>query len=287
MSSSWDDFWHGTPEVQAQNLHEWDQAMRRVGEASKNLQAIDYLGPSESIRRIHPGLSARDVRYIEAAAADPSDLRGLGFLVYPREHSKGRVQSVMEGEGWRHEPTPAYRGAASGLDYMFNAGVRARDSVFAGIADMHGGDVMSGLGRMALAAPSIHFPQLASGRPGSDTDWRQHWRAGGGSALGELMLELGTDPEMYVNAPLKGPAKFIPLGLHAHSLMAAAKGARRMDAAIDAMRFGNRTEGVMDALRAGRRGIRTELVDPSGETLRRLINAERIPRRGLPYAQPN
>lgn len=145
------------------------------------------------------------------------------------------------------------------LDYAFNMGVRPRDTAIRAAQELSQGNHGTAAGLAASALPSMLIPSMAAGTRGAPDDWRESARKAGVSEGNIALIDYGTDPEMYVAAPLKGPAAFLAPALP----MAVARGA--MGRADDVLR-------AIERARYGQ-GASTYLVDPAGEVIRRLRNS--------------
>lgn len=148
------------------------------------------------------------------------------------------------------------------INYAMAMGQRARDTALRGVQEAVAGNPRAAAGYAAKALPSALYPPLAAGTPGSPDDWRENARRNGVPAAHILMFDYATDPESWITAPVGGPAAFV-LPAIPMRLAGAARKASRIDDALGAMRYG--------------RGIRAELVDRHGETIRRLRSATRSP----------
>ena len=175
-------------------------------------------------------------------------------------------QEKMEilGEAGQEYLRPAPRNAGADrfagevLRYPFEIGTRPRDTGIRALQELSAGNYGNAVGYAASVIPSVAIPAFAAGREGDEDDWREGAVARGVSPGSVLFLDLATDPLMYV-----GPRAA------ARGMAAPLKKMGRIPQHLDQLRFG--------------RGVRTELVDPSGDVIRRLLNSPRMS--GLPLPQ--
>lgn len=167
---------------------------------------------------------------------------------------------------------------AYGANYALAMGQRMRDTGLRGVQELSAGNPLKALELGARAVPSAVFPSLASGTPGSPDDWRERARKNGVSEASIMAFDFGTDPEMWLAAPVAGPAAFVVPALP----FAAAKTAGRIGSrADDILRSMGRS---LDSARYGA-GARADLVDEAGDVIRRLRNAPRAEQMRIEYVR--
>lgn len=181
---------------------------------------------------------------------------------------------------------------AYGANYAFAMGQRLRDTALraeqeftGGIGDMARGEFSRGAGKLASSAAlgmraplATAFPSLAAGTPGSPDDWREAARKKGVSEAAIFAFDIGTDPETYLTAPIRGP---MALAVPAFPMFAA-RLAGRASRADDILSALGKAAGAM---RYGR-GVKTEAVDAAGDVIRRLRNSPIADRIGIPSPPP-
>lgn len=194
-----------------------------------------------------------------------------GGPVDPREARMAMVQDELlprrSSDAWDAEGAVA--------DYALAFGQRMRDT---GLRSMQEA-VQGNWGNAAKMAASTPFagavPSLSSGTPGSSDDWRPVARRNGVPEKYIFGLDIATDPEMWVTAPVRGPAAFLAPAI---PMAMAGAGVRRGDDLIRAL------GRYADSARYGE-GAVTHLVDSAGETIRRLRNSPEAPVLGIEYAR--
>lgn len=154
-------------------------------------------------------------------------------------------------------PAPQYaKFLGEAVRYPLELLTRPRDTAIRSAQQFAQGDVLGGLGHAVAAPVSTLVPEVAAGRYGDPDDWREQARRNGISEANIMALDWGTDPMTYL-----GPG-----------LLSKARGATgSLARAANNLRYGP--------------GAMTELVDPSGAVIRRLMNspATTSTRRRPPY----
>ena len=152
------------------------------------------------------------------------------------------------------------------IRYVTEMGSRPRDTLIRAAQEATAGNAGNALSLVARAPAATLYPPAAAGIPGAPDDWREHARRQGVPEASITAIDFGTDPEMWLTAPVSGPAAFVLPAIP----FAAARAAGRMGSrADDVLRAIGRQA---DQLRYGA-GAKTDLIDSSGEVIRRLRNS--------------
>lgn len=245
MADSWYEWAQGSPESEARDQAiqktEWEKA-----KASKLYRALrgadEYYDPQNG--------TSYDPRAMRMNMAID------GF--YPR----------MGTEAWDDEK--------AALDYVGAMGMRARDTALRAAQEAYQGNYGEAGGLAARAIPAAFYPPAASGTPGADDDWRVKARKSGVPESQILAFDYGTDPEMWMTAPLSGPAAFIVPAVPFAAAKIGAKGIGKADDIIRAL--GRAADQAVYG-----RGAKTTLVDDAGDVIRRLRNSPQAPRLRIEY----
>jgi hypothetical protein len=194
-----------------------------------------------------------------------------GGPVDPREARMAMVQNEL----LPRRSSDAWDAEAEAADYALAFGQRMRDTGLRAVQEAAQGN----WGNSAKLAASTPFagavPSLSAGTPGSSDDWRPVARRSGVPEKYIFGFDVATDPEMWVTAPVRGPAAFIAPAL---PMALARAGARRGDDLIRAL--GRYTDSAIHG-----DGAATYLVDSAGETIRRLRNSPEVPAMSIEYAR--
>jgi len=247
MADSWYEWLQGSPESQAR-----DQAMQRY-EWERVKADPEY----QALRMRHDQgvyVPGRTTSY------DPRELRMdmASDAFYPR----------MGTEAWDREKEV--------IDYALSMGQRLRDTGLRSAQEAVKGN-FADAAALALRTPSAAFyPPAAAGTPGAKDDWRPVARKNGVPEASIVAFDWLTDPEMYVAAPVSGPAAFVVPAL---PFTAAKLGAKGLSKADDVLRAVGR---AADAAAYGK-GVPTQLIDNSGDVIRRLRNSPEAPRLRIEY----
>lgn len=260
MADTWGEFVYGDPDRKHKAIidqqRQWDEA--KSSKLWRGLQSMAAHGD--------PEIDPREILYRLPAAKDQT----VADLLSPPTPKPSEFEAAGQ---WAMQKA---------WEYPTEMGMRLRDTGVRTIQEAAAGNLGSAAlmaGRTALAGP---IPYAAAGTPGSPDDWRDDARKAGWSEGGILAADIGTDPEMWLTAPVSGPAAFVVPALPFAAARVAKRGITRAD---DVLRSVGR---AADAARYGR-GIRTEVVDPHGRIIRRLQNtsADPVPHLGLPiYGNP-
>lgn len=252
MADSWLDYFEGSPD---QRLADLEYQRAQIAAAKKS---PEY----KSMRR----MVMRDTGDYDV---DPRE----GMWAFPTPDSM-QIRDQME----PRRTSDLGEDMAYGADYALAMGQRMRDTGLRGVQELSQGNPLKALELGARAIPSAVIPALAAGTPGSPDDWRERARKDGVSEASIMAFDYGTDPEMWLTAPVSGPATFVVPALP----FAAAKMAGRVGSrADDVLRALGRS---MDAARYGA-GARADLVDGAGDVIRRLRNAPRAERMRIEYVR--
>lgn len=247
MADSWYEWLQGSPESEAR-----DQAIQRAEwERTK----------ASPVYRALRGMQDTAI-YDEARGTtyDPRELRMnmASNSFYPR----------MGTEAWDDE--------SAALDYAASMGQRLRDTGLRSVQEAVKGNLGAAASLAARAPAAAFYPPASAGTPGSEDDWRPVARKGGVPEASIVAFDWMTDPEMYMAAPVSGPAAFI---VPAVPFAAAKIGARGLSRADDVIRAVGR---AADTAAYGR-GAPTSLVDDAGDVIRRLRNSPEATRLRIEY----
>lgn len=250
MADTWYEYLQGSP---AQRLADLEYQRKQYDAAMQSPMA-------RALRRLSVnGDTAYDPRAMLAELPTP-DGGTVADTLYPRRSS----------DAAQHE------GAA--INYATQMGMRFRDTALRGAQELAAGSPLKAAELAARAPLAAFYPPAASGTPDSPDDWRPRAKASGVSSGHILAFDWLTDPEMWVTAPVSGPAAFVVPALPFAAAKVAGRATSRAD---DALRAIGRN---VDQLRYGS-GARTDLVDPDGEIIRRLRNSPQPQRLGIEYAR--
>lgn len=238
MAGNWEEYFYGTP-----------------------AQAFaDALARERDYRKL-----ADDKEYQSLRGLDPVYDPAIGRTTDPREVRMALLQNVLPQS--RLRTTDFADDAGDAIDYGMMAGTRMRDTSLRGVQELAQGNVLDAIGLANRAPLSVFYPPAAAGTPGSPDDWRPKARAAGVPEHHILAFDVGTDPENWISAPVRGPAAFVVPALQYRMLKAAATS----ETALKALQAARRAGQAMDTLRYGR-GAPVYL-ERAGETLMRLPNA--------------
>ena len=144
------------------------------------------------------------------------------------------------------------------LGLLLDSTGRSRDTAIRSAQELAKGNYAASADLASRVLPAAMDPEQAAGGYGQPDDWRSYASPGM-----SLILDLATDPMNYVGAgALRGGASRV------------ARGVQRAANAVDTMRYG--------------RGVPAFLEDANGTVIRRLRNAEVLPRPrplGLEYVR--
>lgn len=245
MADSWYEWMQGSPESEARD---------------KAIQKAEWEKTKGS--KLYRALRGADEYYDpqNGTSYDPRAMR-MNMAIdafYPR----------MGTEAWDDEK--------AALDYVGAMGQRARDTALRAAQEAYQGNYGEAGSLAARAVPAALYPPAAAGTPGAPDDWRAKARANGVPESQILAFDYGTDPEMWMSAPVSGPAAFIVPAIPFAAAKAGARGLGRADKII-------RSVGRAADQAAYGRGVKTALVDEAGEVIRRLRNSPEAPRLRLEY----
>lgn len=252
MADNWSDYLWGSD----------DQRLRDLDEQQRQLDAAKQSPDWQALRRMaYKGVPDVDFDPRQAMYRVPTpDGGAVGDTLHPRRSSD------------------AAEDGAAAMDYALQMGTRLRDTGIRAAQELSKGNYADSLGLAARAVPAAFYPPAAAGTYGAEDDWREHARKIGVPEASIMAIDWGTDPEMWLTAPVSGPAAFVVPALP----FAAAKAVRsagRVDDVIGALGRG------AGRLRYGP-GAQTELVDQYGEVIRRLRNSPSAQPMRLEYVRP-
>ena len=247
MADSWYEWMQGSPESEAR-----DQAIQRSEWERTKSQPL-----YKALRGMHDTAIYDDAR---GTTYDPRELRMnmAANSFYPR----------MGTEAWDDEN--------AAIDYVSNMGARVRDTGLRAVQEAYQGNYSDAASLASRALPSALYPPASAGTVGSPDDWRAAARKNGVSEGNILAFDMATNPESYINAPVRGPMAFVIPGLPIAAAKLGAKGFAKTD---DIMRAVGR---AADQAAYGK-GVTTQLVDDAGEVIRRLRNSPDAPRLRVEY----
>ena len=247
MADSWYEWMQGSPESEAR-----DQAIQRSEWERTKSQPL-----YKALRSLHDTAIYDDAR---GTSYDPRELRMnmAANSFYPR----------MGTEAWDDEN--------AAIDYVSNMGARVRDTGLRAVQEAYQGNYSDAASLASRALPSALYPPASAGTVGSPDDWRAAARKNGVSEGNILAFDMATNPESYINAPVRGPMAFVIPGLPIAAAKLGAKGFSKTD---DIMRAVGR---AADQAAYGK-GVTTQLVDDAGEVIRRLRNSPDAPRLRVEY----
>jgi len=240
MADSWHEWLTGTPDQQAAdwqaNTAEYEKA-----KSSNTYQLLRRLGDT--------GLYDPQA----GTSIDPREarMRMVADTFYPRRTS----------DAWNAEKAAA--------DYAFAMGQRVRDTALRAAQELAQGEVGSAAGLAARTPLAALYPPASAGTPGADDDWRPVARKNGVPEASILAMDVLTDPETWITAPVSGPAAFVVPALPIAAGRAMASKTDDLVRAVDRVRRGP--------------GVATHLVDQSGDVIRQLKNSPLV--RGTPAPQ--
>lgn len=226
MAESWNEWLNGSP----------DRRLRYMEEQRKQAEAV----------RGNP---------VYQAMGRMTDWRILNGdrMLDPREKRMEMMQDQLMSPVDQNEAADLAKATA---DYGMDFGGRMRDTALTAAAKAAGGDYS---GAAALAGRSLVaglYPPAGAGMRGQSDDWRAAAEKNGVPASHILAMDVMTDPENWITAPVRGPMAFVAPGV--------------------AMRVGGAAVSKAgDALRAmsKMRPAPTYLIDEAGDTIRRLRGA--------------
>lgn len=240
MAESFYDYLQGSPEQRLADL-EYQRKQLEAAKQSPEYRVMRRLSRSDQVDLPY------DPREAMLDVATP-DRGKVADNLYPRRTSDAAED--MDGA----------------VDYVSMMGSRLRDTAIRSAQEAAAGNY-GNAGSLALRAPlAAVYPPAAAGTPDSPDDWRVAARKAGIPESHITMVDWGTDPEMWVSAPIAGPAAFVVPAL---PIAAARLGRRMAPHADDALRAVGK---AFDTAMHGP-GARTELIDEAGEAIRRLKNS--------------
>lgn len=183
MADTWREYFAGTPEQQAA-----DQVRRQ--------QEYDRITSSP----LYQSLRARSDRPMElnGRVYDPRELRmaAVADTIMPSPETDFGNDIAGAGRATVGAAYPAYQ-------YVFEAGMRPRDTVIKAAQAFSQGDPMIGASLLARAPVSAFYPPAAAGTPGSPDDWRKDAERLGVAPGNIMAIDLLTDPETYMPIPIQ------------------------------------------------------------------------------------
>lgn len=238
MAGTWEEYFYGTPE----------QAAADSSARAKAWQALQESRDFQDLR-------GREPLY------DPA----IGRTIDPREVRMAMALESMPQNQMR--TTDFGEDAMDAINYGMQAGTRMRDTSLRGVQELASGNVLQGVALASRSPLAVFYPPAAAGTPGAADDWRPKARAAGVPESHIMAFDIGTDPENWIAAPVRGPAAFVVPALQYKILKTAAQS----DAALRAVQAARKASQAMDTLRYGR-GAPVYL-ERAGETIMRLPNA--------------
>lgn len=247
MADSWYEWLQGSPESEAR-----DQAIQRAEWERTKVSPV-----YRALRGMHD---------------TPIYDRSRGTTYDPREMRMNMAANSF----YPRMGTEAWDDENAAIDYVSNMGARVRDTGLRAVQEAYQGNYSDAASLAARALPSALYPPASSGTAGSADDWRPVARKNGVPESSILAFDIATNPETYINAPVRGPMAMVVPGL---PFAAAKLGAKGFSKADDIMRAVGR---AADQAAYGK-GVTTQLVDDAGEVIRRLRNSPDAPRLRIEY----
>lgn len=247
MADSWYEWLQGSPESEAR-----DQAIQRA-EWERTKASPVY----RALRGMHD---------------TPIYDRSRGTTYDPREMRMNMAANSF----YPRMGTEAWDDENAAIDYVSNMGARVRDTGLRAVQEAYQGNYSDAASLAARALPSALYPPASSGTAGSADDWRPVARKNGVPESSILAFDIATNPETYINAPVRGPMAMVVPGLPFAAAKLGVSGASKAD---DIMRAVGR---AADQAAYGK-GVTTQLVDDAGEVIRRLRNSPDAPRLRIEY----
>lgn len=258
MAETWGDWFYGSPQQASADAAFREREYRAITASPEYRQANSIAGD------------------------EPFYVREMGRTVDPRELRMAMLANAMPQN--RIPTTDAMQAQLAAIDYVLAAGQRMRDTSLRGVQELSNGNVLGALDMARRSPMAVFYPPAAAGTPGAPDDWRPKARAAGVPESHILAFDVGTDPENWVTAPVRGPAALVVPGFQVRALQAMA----RSDAALKALQAARRVGRAADELRYGK-GIPTYLEYIDGTPIRRVANTPDVPygalRRLLPAPQ--
>lgn len=176
-----------------------------------------------------------------------------GEVMDPRESRMAMMQDSLMSPVDQNEAADLSKATA---DYALDFGGRMRDTGLTALAKAYAGEYGDAAGLAGRSVVAGLYPPAGAGMRGQPDDWRAAAEKNGVPASHILAMDVATDPENWITAPVRGPMAFVAPGV--------------------AMRFGGAAVSrADDALRAMSkvRPAPTYLIDEAGDTIRRLRGA--------------
>lgn len=138
-------------------------------------------------------------------------LRGLSVMNFPDRQVDPRAVRMQMAQDALANPrsSDAWDAEAAAANYLFDMGGRVRDTALKAVHSASDGDLLGAAALSARAPVAALYPPAGAGMRGQPDDWREGAIKSGAHPGWVTAIDLATDPEMYVAAPLKGAAAFM------------------------------------------------------------------------------
>lgn len=176
-------------------------------------------------------------------------------MLDPREKRMEMMQDRLMSPVDQNEAADLSKATA---DYAVDFGGRMRDTALTAAANASGGDYGAAAGLAGRSLVAGLYPPAGAGMRGQPDDWRVAAEKNGVPAGHILAMDIATDPENWITAPVKGPLAFVAPGVMMRGAGAA------VSKADDALRAINQMRQAAKP---------TYLIDEAGDTIRRLRGA--------------
>lgn len=227
MAESWNEWLNGSPDRRLQYMEE----QRKQAEAVRASPMYKAMGRMTD----HP-------------------LQFGGDSLDPRESRMAMMQDSLMSPVAENGAADAVGAAA---DYALDFGGRMRDTALTSLAEGSRGNYGKAAALAARAPVAGLYPPAGAGMRGQPDDWRAVAEKNGVPSANILAMDVMTDPENWITAPVKGPLAFIAPGM-----MMRTGGA-----------LASRADDALRSIGSARRSVPTYLVDEAGETIRKLRSA--------------
>lgn len=228
MAESWNEWLNGSPDRRLQYMED----QRRRAEAVRGNPVYQAMGR----------MTDRSIP-IDGGALDP------------RESRMAMMQDQLMAPVDQSDAADLAKGA---YDYGMDFGGRMRDTGLTALAKASAGEYGNAAGLAGRSLVAGLYPPAGAGMRGQPDDWRVAAEKNGVPAGHILAMDIATDPENWITAPVKGPLAFVAPGVMMRGAGAA------VSKADDALRAINQMRQAATP---------TYLIDEAGDTIRRLRGA--------------